>query len=99
MVTLKGVAIGSVAHPSLKGQPSEGKDPKQALKAERQVFFREDKGFVKTSIYDGNLLRSGNIIEGPAVVEEATMTMVIPPKVKFSIDQNGNYISAMLMKA
>jgi len=94
--TLRGVAVGSVARPPLKGQPSEGKEPSQAaLKTERQVFFSESQGFVKTPIYDGDKLRPGNIIEGPAVIEEVAVTIVIPPKVKFSVDQYGNYISAL----
>ena len=95
ILTLKGVAVGSVAHPSLKGQPSKSKNPSQALKTERQVFFSESKEFVKTPIYDGECLQPGSIIEGPAVVEEAAMTLVIPHKVKFSVDQYGNYISAI----
>ena len=91
LVTLKGVAIGSIARPLLKGQRLEGREPSKALKTERQVFFSESKGFVKTPIYDGDRLRSGNIIEGPAAVEEIAMTLVIPPEVKVSVDQYGNY--------
>jgi N-methylhydantoinase A len=95
ILTLKVKAIGKVPRPSIKGRPLENKSPEQALKGCRKVYFTEEKDFLDTNIYDGDLLKPGNIIEGPAIVEEIAMTLVIPPKFKFKVDQYGNYISIL----
>ena len=92
-MTLKVAATGSVPRPAIKRQPSGDANPAPALKARRQVFFTEEKGFKEVPIYDGDLLKSGNIIEGPAVVEEMAMTLVVPPRYKFKVDEYGNYLS------
>ena len=45
------------------------------------VFFPEiAKDFVKTAIYEYEKLRPGNVIEGPAIIESSTSTVVIPPE-------------------
>jgi N-methylhydantoinase A len=46
---------------------------------------------LKTSIYDGDELLHGNVILGPAIVEEKATTVVIPPKFSCRIDQYGGY--------
>jgi N-methylhydantoinase A len=45
-----------------------------------------------TNIYDRGLLRAGNVVEGPAVIEAEDTTYVIPAGKIFRIDQflNGN---------
>jgi len=94
ILTLKVEAIGKTPRPSIKRKPIEGKNPDQALKGRRSVYFTEVKDFLDTNIYNGDFLEPGNIIEGPAVVEERALTLVVPPKFKFKVDQYGNYISS-----
>ena len=69
----------------------EGEDASPALKRKRPVFFKETGDFVETPCYDGDKLQPGNVITGPAIVEEKTTTLVVPPKAKVSVDQYGNY--------
>ena len=66
------------------------KDPLKALKRKRQCYF--NGGFVETPIYNGLQLKAGNIIQGHAVVEEPTSTVVIPKGFRCNIDEYGNYI-------
>jgi len=66
------------------------KDASEALKRKRPCFF--NGGYVDAPIYDSAKLKSGNIIPGPAVVEEPVTTLVIPEGFNCSIDEYGNYI-------
>jgi N-methylhydantoinase A len=61
-----------------------------SLKRRRQCFFKGK--FMDTPIYDGTLLSAGTCIQGHAIVEEPTTTIVIPPGFACSIDQYGNCI-------
>ena len=64
----------------------EGSNPSAAGKGERQVFWSEAGGFKATPIFGYELLRPGNVIEGPAVVEGEYTTLVVPPSMRFSMD-------------
>jgi N-methylhydantoinase A/oxoprolinase/acetone carboxylase beta subunit len=64
----------------------EGSNPGAAGKGERPVFWAEAGGFQATPIFAYELLRPGNIIEGPAVVEGEYTTLVVPPSMRFSVD-------------
>ncbi len=65
-------------------------DPSEALKRERKCFF--DGSYIETPIYDSSRLKSGNVIPGPAVVEEVTTTVVLPKGFNCQVDEYGNYI-------
>jgi N-methylhydantoinase A/acetophenone carboxylase len=64
----------------------EGSNPSAAGKGERHVFWTESDGFQPTPIFAYELLRPGNVIEGPAVVEGEYTTLVVPPSMRFSMD-------------
>jgi N-methylhydantoinase A len=68
-----------------------GSDPSAALKQTRLCRFA-DQLVEETPIYDGNKLASGNIIPGPAVIEESTTTVVVPENYEATVDQYKNYI-------
>jgi len=61
-----------------------------SVKRRRQCFFKGQ--FMDTPIYEGALLGAGTCIQGHAIVEEPTTTIVIPPGFTCDIDQYGNYI-------
>lgn len=65
----------------------------EALKAMRDAFFEELGGYIPTPVYDACKLSSGNTIEGPALVEDAFMTVVVPPKFRLLVDDWGNYVT------
>ena len=64
----------------------EGRNPSGAGKGERQVFWTDPGSYQATPIFAYELLRPGNVIEGPAVVEGEYTTLVVPPSMRFSID-------------
>ena len=47
---------------------------------------------VDTPVYDGALLRAGNEFHGPAIIEETTTTVVIPPRYAVRVDEFRNYV-------
>ena len=59
-------------------------------KARRPVFFEEYHEYVDTPIHDGEKLRNDVTIEGPAVVELPTTTIVIFPDHKLSVNSYGD---------
>ncbi len=65
--------------------------PRQARKGARLVYWEAEKGFRKTRLYDGEALRSGNVIEGPAVVEVRNTTTVLPKGVELFVDGYMNH--------
>jgi N-methylhydantoinase A/oxoprolinase/acetone carboxylase beta subunit len=67
----------------------EGSDPSGAQKGKRGVFWPGMKAFSNTPIYAYELLRPGNVIEGPAVVEGEYTTLVVPVPMTFSVDERG----------
>ncbi len=93
LLTLKVEGSGRVPKISLKEHASTDGDLSRALKRNRTVYFSQAKDFLDTIIYDGDLLKPGNILEGPAVVEEMALTLVIPPETAFRVDRYGNYLS------
>ena len=68
-------------------------DASGALKGERDVYFEENNGFVKTKIYDGDKLLSNNTLEGPCIVEDVFTSVVIPPGFKMRIGEHGEYVT------
>ena len=65
-------------------------DPKPALKRRRSCRFNGRD--VDTPIYDGEKVLAGNVISGPAIIEETTTTVVIPEAYVCSVDKYKNYI-------
>jgi len=63
---------------------------KHAYKGDREIFF--DNKFIKCPIYDRGKLMLGNVIKGPAVIEEYGSTTIVSPKKKASIDKFKNII-------
>jgi len=87
-------AIGRMPKLRLKKLDKGNKNPRGSQKGEREAYFEESRGFIRTRIYDGDKLLSGNILEGPCIVEERMTNVVIPPKFKLRVDPYGNYITA-----
>jgi N-methylhydantoinase A len=65
-------------------------DPQKALKRSRTCRF--DGRDVVTPVYDGALLRAGDRFDGPAIIEEATTTVVIPTRYGCEVDRYRNYV-------
>jgi N-methylhydantoinase A len=85
--------IGRIPRIELKEIERGKEDPSAALKGERDAYFEEGKGFMKTRVYDGDKLLCGNMLKGPCIVEQRMTTVVVPPNSKLFVDEYGNYIT------
>ena len=43
-------------------------------------------------VYDRYLLPVGGAIKGPAIIEEASATMIVPPGARVRVDRAGNLL-------
>jgi N-methylhydantoinase A len=90
--TLKVRAIGTRRPIDLIKLPEAGKDATAAFKRNRQVYSKELGGFAATPCYDAMRLEHGNVISGPAIVEDATTTVVVPRDAVLAMDAYQNYL-------
>jgi N-methylhydantoinase A len=72
--------------PTTGGKP----DASRAVKGQREVDYIE-AGIHQATIYDGDALEPGMRLAGPAIIEEAGATTVIPPGLPCHVDDYGNY--------
>ncbi|MCK4722674.1 MAG: hydantoinase/oxoprolinase family protein, partial [Dehalococcoidia bacterium] len=73
--------------PELPDFPLEGESSQQAVKERRPVYWKQFNDFKGTDILDADLLRPGNIVAGPAIIEAKDTTIVLPPGMKYSVDR------------
>lgn len=90
LINIRLQAIGETDKPSFKESPPNSADASKALKNVRQVFFENE--FVSTPVYDGLILKHGNQVFGPAIIEEPTTTIVVPPDFELVCDSYDNYV-------
>jgi len=77
LVTFVVEARGVLPRPELREHPLAGPDPGAAELAPREAFDAATREVVETAVYDGALLRPGNAVTGPAVVEYPASTVVL----------------------
>jgi N-methylhydantoinase A len=90
MLTLRLKASTPNAPFALPQVEQGGADPKLAFKRRRTCRFNGRD--IDTPVYDGEKVLAGNVIPGPAVIEETTTTVVIPAAYVCSVDKYKNYI-------
>jgi N-methylhydantoinase A len=84
-------AIGVVEKPVLVENPFVSEDPSVAFIGKRRIYLGPRGGEVEASIYRGDLLRSGNRIQPPSIIEEATTTLAVLPGSQVTVTRYGNY--------
>jgi len=90
-VNLRVVTIGKSPEVQLPLGEEKGENPKKAEKFARDVYFYPE-GYLDTKVYDREKLESGNIINGPAIIEETISSTLIPPGATAAIDKYFNII-------
>jgi N-methylhydantoinase A len=85
-------AVAKVPNIKIKEKPHGDEDPTYALVAKREAYFRELGGLVETSVYRGDNLSYGARINGPAIIQEPTSTLVIFPGSTATVSKWGNYL-------
>ena len=71
---------------------SGSKSPAAAMKGTRGVYLSEAGSFIDCPIYDRYALLQGNVVSGPAVIEEVDSTTLVYPDYVADVDQRGALI-------
>ena len=96
IVNVHVVGVGAVAQLDLRPIEEGGADASAAVKHETDVFF-PDGDLPRpvprhTRFYDRSLLRRGNVVAGPAVIEQFDSTTVVGPGQTALVDSVGHLV-------
>jgi N-methylhydantoinase A len=90
LINVRLSTIGKTDKPVFKESPFRGKDASHALKKTRKARF--DNKWIDTPVYDGLKMGNGNVVFGPAIIEEPTTTVIVTPDYDIMMDTYDNYI-------
>lgn len=68
--------------------------PHTASGTTRRAVFDLDMA-CEARVFRGDAIRAGEVLEGPAIIEEATTTLVLPPGARVTLSNAGTYIAAL----
>lgn len=91
LVNARLVSIGVVARPKLpKQELADSKPSSDALLTKRKVYFEKYEGYVECPIYVREKMVAGNVILGPAVIEQYDATTVVYPDWDVHVNKIGS---------
>ncbi|MFX0093619.1 MAG: hydantoinase/oxoprolinase family protein [Candidatus Hodarchaeota archaeon] len=91
LVNVRSRVIGSLSPPKFpKLEKGAEKPPMRAQKEKRKVYFKDN--WLSTTVWERSFLKAGNIIEGPAIIEQEDSTTAIPPEWQLKVDLFGNLL-------
>jgi len=90
------VRVDAIAPIPFKYEPVRGKrsEKKPVPVEERRAFWGHDK-WSMTPVYRGEMLKPGNVVEGPAILEFYATTIPLPPRQRVEVDEYSNLIITM----
>ncbi|WP_346620967.1 hydantoinase/oxoprolinase family protein [Blastococcus montanus] len=88
-VNLRVSGIGPIRRPDLVELPAREGGPERAVTGSRPVFFDD---LVDTRTYDRPGLAPGDVVSGPAIIEEFGSTVPVHPGFAATVDAYGNLL-------
>jgi N-methylhydantoinase A len=85
-------AIGDIVYPAVVEDPYAGEDPSAARIGSRSVREAGD-AYTEYALYDRDRLHNGNVIYGPAIIEQMDSTTIVLPNHKATVDR---YLNMMI---
>jgi N-methylhydantoinase A len=61
-------------------------------KGRREAYVSSAGRLESVAVYDGDLLRPGQRLDGPVIVEESTTTVVVPEGFDVELDRSGSFV-------
>ncbi|HEY7165530.1 MAG TPA: hydantoinase/oxoprolinase family protein [Candidatus Binatia bacterium] len=90
IVNLRVVGRGIVDKPATARSETEDRNFSSDPTGYRKAFFSDR--FTEVPVYDGMKLPAGSTLNGPAIVEEETTTVIVQPGYNLTCDNFGNYL-------
>jgi N-methylhydantoinase A len=92
LVTFRVEAIGLVHKAKFQPEPEIGADASPAAIGERHVWLPEAGDRLTCPVYDRERLRVGNVIAGPAIIEQMDATTLVLPAMMGRVEPYLNLI-------
>jgi N-methylhydantoinase A len=92
LVNLRLSATGITEKPPIAREPRVEAAADCARKGARPVFLPHEGDFREVTVYDGDRLRHGHRIEGPAIVEQVNTTVLLPGGYGLGCDELGSFV-------
>jgi N-methylhydantoinase A len=92
LVNVRLAAVGVTPKPRRAPLPEGGPAATPALKGRRDIWFAEAGGFCPTLVLDRRKLLRGNVIDGPAIIEEHDASTLVHPGWTATVDEHGNLV-------
>ena len=96
LVNLGVTGLGLLKRPQLPERRQGGTSPQAALKARTPVYFSQARDAVECPIYSWAALQAGNVIPGPAIIEQYDSTTVVDVGWRAEMDRWGNMALAKI---
>lgn len=90
-INLRLKCIGKTGKPKFLKMKFVGPDPSKAFKKKRKVYLPTKKRFQMVPVFDGDQLRYGNKIEGPAIIEQVNTTTFVSQEFSVICDAYGSF--------
>ncbi len=91
LINLRLLSIGTTMKPKFREERYDREDPSAAFKKKRKAYLPGKKAFEEIPVYDGDKLRFGNRVEGPALIEQVNTTTFVTPEYNVLCDRYGSY--------
>ena len=92
LVNVRLAAVGVTPKPRLAPLPEGGPAATPALKGRREIWFAEAGGFRPTLVLDRGKLLRGNVVDGPAIIEEHDASTLVHPGWTATVDEHANLV-------
>ncbi len=91
VVNIESTLFGRVERPKPVALAA-GSEVAEAVKGTRPMIFSADGTSTESPVYDGAKLGAGAVVQGPAVIEEETTTIVVEPGWTAELHDSASYL-------
>lgn len=94
IVNIRVIGVGRIPELQWPKVESNGVDPRPAFKYDKDVVFERNgkPDAMRTKVYERTKLQQGNVIVGPAIVEQMDSTVLVAPGWEATVDSFGDLI-------
>jgi len=91
IINVRVQALGFTEKPTFSEEAFAGPDSSAALKGERPAYIFGKKSFATVPVYDGHKMHYGNVVSGPAIIEEITTAIYVSESFDCLVDKFGSF--------
>jgi N-methylhydantoinase A len=89
VIGLHATVLGGREAPELQALAGTSGD---TLKGHRRAWLPTERRYEEVEVHDGHRLGPGQVVSGPAIVERATTTVLVPERFTLTVDRLGSFV-------